>query len=319
MELVVGASAATMDSLLGKLSNLLAQEYALTRGVRGDIQYISDELASMKAFLLDLAQHDQDNRKKDWMKQIRDLAYDCEDCIDDFAHRLPKDSSNFGSKGFLVTLIYDLWTWWPRREIASNIVELKVRAQLIAERRIRYGVQNPETCNGKDQPDAPAYDIAEDQLARRELTLKEPVGVTTAMVKLEEWVKETKKEGQAVLSIVGFGGVGKTTIAMALYNKVMKDFDCRAWVTVSQNYDQATVLSDILNQINPDHKLHDGSGISDKMNSSAVCIRSKLMQAMRLHGGHMKEGNASRSSNMAESTGYTKLERAVKAHLEGKR
>ncbi|KAF8714025.1 hypothetical protein HU200_028017 [Digitaria exilis] len=319
MELVVGASSATMDSLLGKLSNLLAQQYALTRGVRGDIQYISDELASMKAFLLDIAQHDQDNRKKDWMKQIRDLAYDCEDCIDDFAHRLPKDSSNFDSKGYLVTLIYDLWTWRPRSEIASNIAELKVRAQLIAERRIRYGVQNPEVYNSKDQPEAPAYDIAEDQLARRELTLSEPVGVTTAMVQLEQWVKETNKEGRAVLSIVGFGGVGKTTLAMALYNKVMKDFDCRAWVTVSQNYDQGTVLSDILKQINPDHKQQDGGGISDKMNSGAVCIRSKLMQALQLRRGHIKEGNASKSSNMAESTGYTKLESAVKTHLEGKR
>jgi hypothetical protein len=25
------------------------------------------------------------------MKQIRDMAYDCEDCIDDFAHRLPNE------------------------------------------------------------------------------------------------------------------------------------------------------------------------------------------------------------------------------------
>jgi hypothetical protein len=93
MELVVGASEATMKSLLGKLGDLLSQEYSLIRGVRGDIQYINDELASMQAFLRDLssAPEGQDNRMKDWMKQIRDMAYDCEDCIDDFAHRLPNE------------------------------------------------------------------------------------------------------------------------------------------------------------------------------------------------------------------------------------
>lgn len=47
MEFVVGASEATMRSLLGKLGGLLAQEYTLIRGVRGDIQYINDELATM--------------------------------------------------------------------------------------------------------------------------------------------------------------------------------------------------------------------------------------------------------------------------------
>ncbi|EMS54518.1 hypothetical protein TRIUR3_09491 [Triticum urartu] len=91
MEMVVGASEATMKSLLSKLGGLLAHEYALIRGVRGDIQYINDEMASMQAFLVDLAPRGHDSRMKDWMKQIRDVTYDIEDCVDDFAHHLPHD------------------------------------------------------------------------------------------------------------------------------------------------------------------------------------------------------------------------------------
>ncbi|VAH99723.1 unnamed protein product [Triticum turgidum subsp. durum] len=142
MEFVVGASEATMRSLLGKLGGLLAQEYTLIRGVcsiRGDIQYINDELASMQAFLSDLgsALDDHDRRLKNWMKQIRDMAYDMEDCIDDFAHRLPQDSLSDARCSFIVTIVYGMWTFWPRRDIASKIAELKVRAQYIAERRSR--------------------------------------------------------------------------------------------------------------------------------------------------------------------------------------
>jgi len=328
MELVVGASESTMNTLLGKLGNLLAQEYALIRGVRGDIQYISDELSSMKAFLLDLAKDDQDNRKKDWMKQIRDMAYDSEDCIDDFAYRLPKDSSNFDIKccPWIVTLMYDLWTWGPRREIASNIADLKVRAQLIAERRIRYGVENPQTKNGHS--DASMYDIAaEDQLASHELSMKEPVGMVEDMKKLEEWVNNPSEE-PAVVSIVGFGGVGKTTIAMALFKRVMYQFDCRAWVTVSQNYDQDAVLNDILKQINPDHhkQQHGKTGTSEKtverLGSKLKMERlgSKLKRDAQLRGGHMQRGNDGGSNvKHTETTGNNKLKSEIREHLDKRR
>ncbi|KAL6907945.1 hypothetical protein ACP4OV_002115 [Aristida adscensionis] len=317
MELVVGASEATMNSLLGKLGGLLAQEYALIRGVRGDIQYISDELASMQAFLLDIARDDcQDNRKKDWMKQIRDMAYDCEDCVDNFAHRLPNDDgSGRWCWPWMATLLYDLWTWRHRREIASDIAELKVRAQLIAERRIRYGVENPKTEGDKQDPtEAPAtYDIAEHQLASRELIgIKEPIGMMADMERLEEWVKGPIDE-RAVVSIVGFGGVGKTTIAMALYRKVMNEFECRASVTVSQNYDRGAVLGDILKQIQP-RPQDDGAPASMKRAQS-------MNRALQRDGGG--DGNAGSSSNTklqaAEAKGQKKLEDAIKTLLDKKR
>lgn len=54
------------------------------------------------------------------------------------------------------------------------------------------------------------------------------------MTQLGSWFDvdgKTKKPG--VLSIVGFGGVRKTTVAMALYNKFGPEFQCRAMVTVT--------------------------------------------------------------------------------------
>ncbi|CAL4990944.1 unnamed protein product [Urochloa decumbens] len=221
-----------MNSLLGKLGGLLAQEYALVRGVRGDVQYIYNELATMQAFLRDLssAPEEQGHRMKDWMKQIRDMDYDCEDCIDDYAHRLPNDSAISDVRfSFIVRTIYEVWTWWPRREIASNIADLKIRAQQIAERRSRYGVDNPSNRNGNSSR-ATTHDIAEHQVASRQLIdMKVPVGVTDDMKMLEEWVDvDGPDKEHGVLSIIGFGGVGKTTIATALYRKVSNKFDCRA-------------------------------------------------------------------------------------------
>jgi len=317
MELVVGASEGTMNTLLGKLGRLLAQEYELIRGVRGDVQYINDELASMKAFLLDIARDSHDNRKKDWMKQIRDMAYDCEDCVDDFAHRLPNDDSRPNGGGrwscpWMVTLLRDLWTWRHRREIACSIAELKVRAQLIAERRMRYGVENPKTERDKDleAATAAAYDdIAEHQLASRELIgMKEPVGMVANMKKLEDWVKSPVKE-RAVASIVGFGGVGKTTIAMAIYRKVMNEFDCRASVTVSQNYDQGAVLGDILKQI------------QTPQDGGASGAPASMKRAQSMNRAMQRNGDNDGSSNVkqGEAKGHKKLEDAIKTILDKKR
>jgi hypothetical protein len=294
MELVVGASEATMKSLLGKLGGLLAQEYALVRGVRRDVQYINDELACMQAFLRDLstAPDGQDNRMKDWMKQIRDMGYDIEDCLDDFSHRLPRDPSNDVKCLFITTKFYELRTWWPRREIASKIADLKVRAQQIGERRSRYGVDNPRNHKNKSSRDRPAaYEIAEHQLTDRQLIgTKEPMGMKADMKNLEDWLTKSDKmsyEEQAVLSIVGFGGVGKTTIAMALYQNVRDKFDYRASVTVSQNYDQDAVLTMILKQVKPqenNHKKQGNTGSSDvKQIKTETMDHDELVKELKHH------------------------------------
>ncbi|XP_044974362.1 disease resistance protein Pik-2-like [Hordeum vulgare subsp. vulgare] len=290
MELVVGASNATMRSLLGKLGGLLAQEYALVRGVRSDVQYINDELTSMQAFLRDLstAPDDHDNRMRDWMKQIRDMGYDIEDCIDDFAHRIPSDPSSDVKCLFIRTRFYELRMWWPRRDIASKIADLKVRAQQIGERRSRYGVENPSKL---PRVRAATYQVADHQLPNLQLIgTKEPVGMTADMKVLEDWLATSGTGGyekQAVLSIVGFGGVGKTTIAMALYQNARDKFDCRASVTVSQNYDEDAVLALILKQVKPqesDHKKQGNTGSSDvKQIRSEAMNHKELVEQLKSH------------------------------------
>ncbi|WVZ83090.1 hypothetical protein U9M48_030270 [Paspalum notatum var. saurae] len=276
MDLVVGASESTVKSLLGKLGSLLSQEYTLIRGVGGDLQYITDELRTMQSFLRDLGDTEQDHRMKDWMKQIRDMTYDVEDCVDDSGHRIrnPRWLHPDVCCYFLISRVYEVVNGWPRRDIASKISDLRMRAQQISERRQRYGVDNPKT-NEHKKTAAEGFDAAGNQDTSLELVaLKDPVGVDEDMEKLATWLTDsTKKAG--VLSIVGYGGVGKTSMATALYNKLGDRFGCRAMVTVSQSSNIEAILDNIKRQVKPPSNDHEQQRRSSSEDSclAAACLK----------------------------------------------
>ncbi|CDP12384.1 unnamed protein product [Coffea canephora] len=68
-------------------------------------------------------------------------------------------------------------------------------------------------------------------------------------------VAELLKEDQnrCVVSIVGIGGAGKTTLAKKVYNHadVRTRFNCRAWVCISSSYNHKETLRAIIKQLNP--------------------------------------------------------------------
>uniref|UniRef100_A0A0E0AS55 Uncharacterized protein n=1 Tax=Oryza glumipatula TaxID=40148 RepID=A0A0E0AS55_9ORYZ len=61
---------------------------------------------------------------------------------------------------------------------------------------------------------------------------------------------KARQQKLMVVSIVGFGGLGKTTLAKQVYDKIGQQFDCKAFVSVSQRPDIARLLSTIQSKFN---------------------------------------------------------------------
>ena len=70
------------------------------------------------------------------------------------------------------------------------------------------------------------------------------VGVNKAKEELVMMLQQ-----QRIVSIVGFGGLGKTTLAKAVYEEIKSQYDCTVFVTVSQNPDMKNFLKKMLYEL----------------------------------------------------------------------
>uniref|UniRef100_A0A0D9VEN0 AAA+ ATPase domain-containing protein n=1 Tax=Leersia perrieri TaxID=77586 RepID=A0A0D9VEN0_9ORYZ len=239
---MVSASAGVMNSVIGKLTTMLSDEYNHLKSVKKGIRWLRDELSSMNAVLqrlADMEDDDIDPQTKEWRNKVRELSYDIEDCIDLFVqnHSRGDAKANFVRKG-----VQKMKKLWENHQIGDEIKELKARVLEEKERHDRYKIEDKLATLSQPvrlDPRAPAlYEQA-----------KNLVGIDKPREEIICWIKSEEKQLK-VVSIFGTGGMGKTTLAMEVYHKIEESFDCRAVVSVSRTLDIKKLIRDILFQIN---------------------------------------------------------------------
>ncbi|WVZ54769.1 hypothetical protein U9M48_005518 [Paspalum notatum var. saurae] len=247
--LVMGA----LSSLILKLGNVLVGEYKLQKGVKGQIMFLQSELESMQGALKEIADvpADQvDNQDKIWAGKVRELSYDIEDSIDTFLVRCndhgepqPPARPYAHMKAFIERSLDLLTRFHIRRNIATEIRGIKRRLVEVHERRMVYkldGVVNKHA-------------IVDPRLLAHYTKVTDLVGIDNTRHELIECLMReghdvSTKKGK-IISIVGFGGLGKTTLANVVYVKIKEQFDFCAFVSVSQNPDMKKLFKDLLRNL----------------------------------------------------------------------
>jgi disease resistance protein RPM1 len=263
---VVSASLGTLGPLLVKLTCLLAGEYGRLKGVRREILALKCELWSMHAAVQKyMMLEDPDVQVKQWISMVRELAYDVEDCIDKFIRRLGSGGRHGGFKESFRRIGHSLKTLGARRGIVIEIDELKARIKQVKELKNSYRLDDA-TCSTSNHihvnPRLSAFFAEEAHL----------VGIDGPRDELVNWMLEEENSSskqRKVLSIVGFGGLGKTTLANEVYSKIKGHFDCRAIVSISQKPEIKKIIKDIIYKVPCPHEFTKDIAIWDEMTSIA--------------------------------------------------
>jgi disease resistance protein RPM1 len=227
--------------LLDKLTSLTQEEVKLLKGVKEAAASIGDELEQIKAFLRAADQTEKKTPQLEvWVKQVRDVAYDIEDALDEYRLNLTQRRGN----DFHVSLAKIIKTLSARHQFGSEIQRIKSRVVNISEARQRL-IQGEATV-----VDSQTWlDRRQDGLLLEEADL---VGIENPKKQLVSWlIPGPGDTGGKVVSVVGMGGLGKTTLVKKVYDdaQVKLLFKYRAWMFVSQSFKMEELLKDMLQQL----------------------------------------------------------------------
>ncbi|GMN67566.1 hypothetical protein TIFTF001_036625 [Ficus carica] len=219
---------AVLSQVVERIAELLIHEAASLRGVGNDVENLQSELKWMKSFLKDAdRKQEHDERVRLWITEVRDVASEIEDSIETYIFKV---------RSSYIKLFH-------LRKLRTKLSTIKDKLRSISERTQRYQIQFSNGDQGtnslrnlrRSYPDDEEDDI---------IMLKD----TMAALKAQLMALENRR---CVVSVVGMGGLGKTTLAKKVYNgaDVKKHFECCAWVFLSQQYVIKEVLSEILIQV----------------------------------------------------------------------
>jgi len=233
-----------MHTLLPMLTSLLKEEYDLHKNTRGEIRFLKAELESMETALLKISKAPLDQpadlQVKLWAREVRELSYEIEDNVDKFMVRLERCARKkpHSFMGFIRKAKI-------RHKIGTEIKDIRRRIKEVSERRDRYKVDSVIA-----KPAGPTIDSLRLSAIYKEET--ELIGVeekTDDLVKKLTQGEGASKQHVMIVSVVGFGGLGKTTLANVVYQKLKSQFDCGAFVSVSLSPNTENIFKNMLHQL----------------------------------------------------------------------
>ncbi|PNT63361.1 hypothetical protein BRADI_4g14697v3 [Brachypodium distachyon] len=159
-----------------------------------------------------------------WIDQMRDIMLDSEDAVDIF------DAGQV--RGVLDKLR-------SRHDVGARIRRIRAQLSDISRRRLEYAVERP-----RESTDKWIHGL----LASSPLVHdRDIVGLDRDLDVLLQHILDGGLE-LTVESLVGMGGVGKTTLAKRMYNNpdVKKHFNCCSWIYVSKTMELRGVLCEMV-------------------------------------------------------------------------
>ncbi|KAL3604974.1 hypothetical protein D5086_005833 [Populus alba] len=203
--------------LLDKLTTILLQKASLLGDARDKIEEIKLELESMKSFLRDAERSkEKSDSVETWVRQVREVAYEVEDIIDEFMHHKYKETLKNGFKGIVEGVVKFPKNITSRHRISSKLQKVIAKVHEVSERSKRYGfdpideeaTRNVAGDRWQHYGESATF-VDEDDI----------VGMEESTEQLLGWLMEDEPR-RTVISIVGMGGLAYDGYPSKLEGKI---------------------------------------------------------------------------------------------------
>ncbi|OMO96114.1 Disease resistance protein [Corchorus capsularis] len=234
---------AVMQQLTAVVYQEIGRGVTLVVDVRKEAQKLKTTLQTIQAVVVDAERRQvKEEAVKLWLDELKSTSYDMDDLLDEWNTCILKSQIVNRKVCFCIPS-----PWFCFNRVALNwdfavkIKDLKKRLQVIAEEKNLFSFDlNRGTEELVERPISTSFvDVYE--IYGRDLDK----GTVISML-----LAENSQEALPVpvISVVGRGGIGKTTLAQLAYNdqRVKAYFDTRIWVYVSDPFDEIRVAKAIL-------------------------------------------------------------------------
>ncbi|KAK4427316.1 putative disease resistance protein RGA3 [Sesamum alatum] len=242
-----------LQRLADVIQKQIQEEVNLVRGVKKEVQYLSSELGTIRNVLEDAERRRYKEKSiQDWLKKLEDISCDADDVLDEWNFAVLKLQVE-GSEDFRLPRMkvcpftscscLSFEKVATRRDIAKKIKGLKERLDIIVKEKNQYDFI-------VNQPVAPQETTRVQSTSLIDLSEIQgrEVDKDVLVSKLMLDVFGQQESGPHVISIVGTGGIGKTTLAQLIYNDdhLVNYFESRIWVCVSDVFDEVRIVKGIV-------------------------------------------------------------------------
>ncbi|KAK1310366.1 Disease resistance protein RPM1 [Acorus calamus] len=255
-----------LGGLVTKIGSVVAVQAMELVCLKKEMKRIMKELEAMQPVIEQAYQvRDINGSVAVWIREVKEMALDIEDILDEFTHLVGEHERTIsGSIKKYVHRLKNAINWI---RVSEELKDIRTQLEDIHKRKIQYDDKDMRGISIAPADDP--IEIREHRAAVSLINRRDEIlfGIEENRTVLIDWLTNDEETKCGIIAVQGMGGIGKTTLVAQVYNhqEVMKNFNFRAWVTVSQTYTIDNVLESILHQFFQEEHVEPNAQMIDRV------------------------------------------------------